>query len=231
MSKSSRSIQPSRYELSKVALGESEADLAIINGSIVNVYTAELLTGDTILVKGDKIAYVGKYAKRGIGPSTQIIDAAGKILVPGFIDGHTHMDYLCSTREVVRFAAKTGTTTIITEIVEVAFRLGYRGIIDYLKSTRGHPIKFWFTLPPMGTISPVSRQHLLSLAEVRRLLRRKDCVGLGEIYWGMVTAGDPQQLEVVAETLRAGKKVEGHSAGAAANKLQAILRPGSVFRS
>jgi adenine deaminase len=210
-----------RYELSKVALGESEADLAIINGSIVNVYTAELLTGDTILIKGDKIACVGKYAKRGIGPSTRVIDAAGKILVPGFIDGHTHMDYLCSTREVVRFAAKTGTTSIITEIVEVAFRLGYRGIIDYLKSTRGHPIKFWFTLPPMGTISPVSRQHLLSLAEVRRLLRRKDCVGLGEIYWGMVTAGDPQQLAVVAETLRAGKKVEGHSAGAAANKLQA----------
>lgn len=210
-----------RYELSKVALGESEADLAIVNGSIVNVYTAELLTGDTVLTKGDKIAYVGKYAKRGIGSLTKIIDASGKILVPGFIDGHTHMDYLCSTQELVRFAVKTGTTAIITEVVEMAFRLGYRGITEYLKSTRDQPIKFWFTLPPMGTISPVSREHLLTRAEVRRLLRRKDCVGLGEIYWGLVTAGDRQQLEVVAETLRAGKKVEGHSAGAAANKLQA----------
>jgi adenine deaminase len=226
MSVSFRSAIQSRYELTKVALGESEADSAIINAKILNVYTGELLSGDTVLIKGDKIAYVGKYAKRGIGKNTRIIDAAGKILIPGFIDGHTHMDYICSSYETVRFAMKTGTTTIITETAEIAFSLGYRGITEYLKSIQNQPIKFWFTLPPMGTISPVAKKHLLNLKEIKLLLKRKDCLGTGEIYWGLVNAGDEQQLEIMNETLKAGKKMEGHSAGAIANKLQAYLALG-----
>jgi adenine deaminase len=149
-----------RYDLTKVALGEEEADVAIVNGIILNVYTGETLEGDCVLIKGDKIAYVGKYAKRGIGKSTQIIDAAGRILIPGFIDGHTHTDYLFSSHEISRFAIKSGTTSIITEAAEISFRTGYRGICEFLKSTQAQPVKFWFTLPPMGTISPISNEHL-----------------------------------------------------------------------
>jgi adenine deaminase len=183
MSKSRLSEIQSRYELARVALGESEADLAIVNAKIVNVYTGELLTGDTVLIKSDKIAYAGKYAKRGVGENTKIIDAEGKVLIPGFIDGHTHMDYICSSYETVRFAMKTGTTTVITEISEIGFKLGYQGIVEYLKSTQNQPIKFWFTFPPMGTISPIARQHSISLKEIRLLLRRKNCIGQGETYW------------------------------------------------
>jgi adenine deaminase len=207
-------------------MGEAAADLAVVNGSILNVYTGEILTGDCILCKKDKIAYTGKYAKRGIDSTTRIIDAAGKFLIPGFIDGHTHMDYLYSSREIARFGIKTGTTTIITEAAEIAFRLGYRGIVEYLKSTMDQPIKFWFTLPPMGTISPISQDHRLTLRETRQLLKRGDCVGLGETYWGAVNAGDPYQLLMISETLKVGKKVEGHSAGATANKLQAYMAMG-----
>jgi adenine deaminase len=226
MSKSIWSDIKSRYELTKVALGESEADTAILNAKILNVYTGELLSGDTILIKGDKIAYAGKYARRSIGTKTNLIDADGRVVIPGLIDGHTHMDYLCSSRELVRYAMKTGTTTIITETVEFVFALGYRGLVEYLKSTRNQPIKYWFTFPPMGTISPVARQHLLTLNEVKRLLKRKDCLGQGETYWGPVIAGNEQQLEVMEKTLEEGKKVEGHSAGAVANKLQAYIALG-----
>jgi adenine deaminase len=226
MPKADSSDINSRYELTKVALGETEADIAIVNGSIVNVYTSEVLAGDTVLIKGAKIAYVGQYAQRGIGLKTRIIDASGKVLVPGFIDGHTHMDYIYSGYELARYAMKTGTTTIITETAEIAFRLGYRGIVEYLKSNQNQPVKLWFTAPPMGTISPISREHSLTPAEIRRLLRRKDCVGTGETYWGPVVAGDRQQLEIMAETLKAGKKLEGHSAGATANKLQAYAALG-----
>ena len=226
MSSKFEAVNFERYELSKVALGQADADLAVVNGTIVNVYTGELLKGASILIKGDKIAYCGPYAKRGIGPQTRIIDAAGKTLIPGFIDGHTHMDYLYSSYELARFALRSGTTAIITETAEIAFRMGYRGILEYLRSTRQQPLKFWFTLPPMGTISPTAAKHCMTIQEVRRLLRRNDCVGLGESYWGAVIAGDPRLLKVIAETLKARKKVEGHTAGAAANKLQAYTALG-----
>jgi adenine deaminase len=217
----------SRFELARVALGETEADIALVNGSLVNVYTAEVLSAQTVLIKGERIAYAGPAAKtRSTGRGTRVIDAGGKVLVPGFIDGHTHFDYLVSTAELVRYALKTGTTSIITEAAEIAFRLGYAGIREYLRSLRDQPVKFWFTLPPMGTISPLAAAHKLSLSEIRRLLRRPDCAGLGEIYWGPVVAGRQEEMDLIAETLKAGKKVEGHSAGAAAHKLQAYAGQG-----
>ena len=53
MPESGSRLSVTNYELMKVALGEAEADLAIVNGAIVNVYTGEVLTGDTVLIKGD----------------------------------------------------------------------------------------------------------------------------------------------------------------------------------
>jgi adenine deaminase len=64
------------------------------------------------------------------------------------------------------------------------------------------------------------------LNEVRRLLGRKEVLGLGEVYWGPALAGDKQALDIMAETLKAGKKIEGHSAGASSNKLQAYAALG-----
>ena len=140
---SSRSAVNNMNELMKVALGEAEADLAIVNGDIVNVYTGEVLTGDTVLIKGDKIAYVGKNADKSIGSATQVIDATGKTLIPGLIDGHTHLDFIYSVSELVRYATKGGTTTIITEVSGFVFPLGYQGILEFLRSARNQPIKIF----------------------------------------------------------------------------------------
>ena len=210
----------------KVALGEAEADLAIVNGDMVNVYTGEVLSGDTVLIKGDKIAYVGKNADKAIGSSTQVIDATGKTLIPGLIDGHTHMDYLYSSNEYLRYAMKGGTTTIITEVSGLVFPLGYQGIIEFLRSTQNQPIKIFFTAPSMVTVNPVAKQYIPSVNELRKLLRRKECLGLGEAYWTPVIADDSDTLDVIAETMKAGKKAEGHTAGARGNKLQAYISLG-----
>jgi adenine deaminase len=218
--------QEQRYQLMKVALGEAEADLAIVNGSVVNVYTGEVLEGASVLIKGDKIAYVGKNGGKSIGPLTRVIDAGGKTLIPGLIDGHTHLDVTYSISELSRYAVAGGTTTIITETSSIAAVLAYEGTTAILRSGKNQPIKVLFTVPPMVTLSPVTEEHAITIKELRRLLRRKGVIGLGELYWGGVVGGNQRVLELIAETIRMGKKVEGHSAGASSNKLQAYISSG-----
>jgi len=204
----------------KVALGEAKADLAIVNGNIVNVYTGEVLTGDTVLIKGDRIAYVGKNALPSIGAATEVIDAKGKTLIPGLIDGHTHANFIYSISEMIRYALKGGTTAVITEAIDFAVNLGYQGIIEFLRSIRNQPMKVFVAVPPVITISPLVREHSLTRNELRKLLKRKEVIGLGECYWGPTIEGDPQLLDYITETRNSGKKIDGHTTGARDNKLQ-----------
>jgi len=213
-------------ELIKVALGEAEADLAIVNGDIVNVYTGEVVKRASVLIKGERIAYVGNDTGKSIGSSTKVIDAAGKTLIPGLIDGHTHIDGPYSISEVLRYVIKGGTTTIITEASDIASSLGYEGVIQFLASIKNQPIKVFVTAPPLGTISPVTEEHAITVGELRQLLRHKEIIGLGETYWGKVVNGNRRILDLIAETIKMGKKVEGHSAGATGNKLQAYIASG-----
>jgi len=215
-----------KFELMKVALGEAEADLAIVNGSVVNVYTREVLERASVLIKGDKIAYVGKNVGKSIGSSTRVVDAGGKTLIPGLIDGHAHLDAMYSISELSRYAVAGGTTTIITETSNIATVLAYEGITAILRSGKNQPIKVLVTVPPMVTLSPVTEEHAITVKELRRLLRRKGVIGLGEPYWGGVVGGNQRVLELIAETIRMGRKVEGHSAGASSNKLQAYISSG-----
>jgi adenine deaminase len=218
-------MDTSRRELMRVALGEAEADLAIVNGSVVNVYTGEIEKA-SVLIKGERIAYVGKDAAKSIGSKTRVIDAAGKKLIPGFIDGHTHVDVLYSLSELLRFAVQGGTTTIISESCSIATTLGYEGIIHFLNSVRRQPVKVFITAPPMVTISPVTEEHAIGVRELRRLFRYHEVIGLGEPYWGDVVGGNRRVLDLISETIKLGGKVDGHSAGATGKKLQAYVASG-----
>lgn len=213
-------------DLMKVALGEAKADLAIVNGDIVNVYTGEVLKENTVLIKGDRIAYVGRNAAGSIGPSTEVIDAAGKVLIPGLIDGHTHIDSHYSISEILRYAMKGGVTTIITEVDEFTVPFGYRAIVEFLKTIKDQPIKIFITIPPMISSSRTSEEHSITVQQLRRLLKMREVVGLGEAFWAPVVAGNHRVIELITETLNAGKTADGHSAGARDNKLQAYVASG-----
>jgi len=140
-------------DLAAVALGEKKADLVVRGVDLVNVYTREVLNGYSVAVKGKWIAYVGPDASHAIGPGTKVIDGAGRALIPGFVDGHTHMLYYASPQEFLRYVMRGGTTTIITEIMELTFPLGYKGLIEYLDTLKDQPIKIFSTVPPSVTFS------------------------------------------------------------------------------
>ena len=108
-----------------------------MNGTVLNVYTGELLKGWAVLTKGAWISYVGDDPGDGIGLETKVFDATGKILVPGFIDGHTHLaDGLYNPTEFLKYAMTGGTTTIITETIEPFPIAGYEGVVDFLDAFR-----------------------------------------------------------------------------------------------
>ena len=211
-------------QLIKVALGEEKADLAVLNAKIVNVYTGELLENQAITVKGKWIAYVGKNAGDAVGPDTQVIDAEGRTVIPGLIDGHTHIAWMFTASEFLKYAAAGGTTTVVTETLEPYPVCGYAGVIDFLESLRDQPIKILATAPAMVSISSAARG--ISHEDLAQLLARDDIIGLGESYWQSILQYPDQILPLYEQTLNANKTLEGHSAGAADKKLAAYVAGG-----
>lgn len=210
--------------LMNVALGHEKADLSVINARLANVYTGEFIDGCAISIKGKWIAYVGRNPEDTIGPKTEVIDAGGQTVIPGLIDGHTHLAWLCKVDEFLKYAARGGTTTIVTETLEIFLVAGYAGVVDLLESFKNQPVKIWSTAPATISISKaargISREHL------QKLLERDDIVGLGESYWQAVLQEPDWLLALFEQTRRAGKTLEGHSAGASEKKLAAYIANG-----
>ena len=190
-----------RKALMRVALGKERADLVIKNGSLVNVYTGEVLPGYSIAIKGDKIAFVGKEIEHTIGADSEVIDASGKIVAPGFIEGHFHL--LLTVDQFLRHAIPRGTTTIFTEIDALA-PIGYEGVIALLENMKQQPIKL-FGLVPAGIApsAPFLKPATPPLANenIAKLLDRDDVVGLGESLWPDVIREDRWAIDNIALAL------------------------------
>ncbi|MEJ2640062.1 MAG: adenine deaminase C-terminal domain-containing protein [Desulfosarcinaceae bacterium] len=212
------------HRLLRVALGDQPAQTAIVNARVVNVYTAEVLPGQTILIDGAWIAYVGEDHDFDFGGTTQVIDAAGKVIIPGLIDGHTHLSWFFSVSEFLKAAIPGGTTTIITEAMEPYPVAGVDGVCDFLSSLADQPIKIFATAPAMASISQALNG--IRPEDLERLLQREDILGLGESYWQTVLQQPQRLLPAMTATLSAGKRLEGHSAGARGRKLAAYAATG-----
>lgn len=211
-------------ELSQVALGKEKADLVVINGRLMNVYTSEILDNYCVAIKGRRIALTGPDATHTIGPGTRVMDAKGSTLIPGLIDGHTHLALWLSIPEFLNHAMKGGTTTIITESMEVFPVAGVDGVMDFLASLKDQPIKLLATAPGMGSISNSCLGVPPKIME--RLMAREDILGMGESYWQSVFQNPDRFLANFETVLGHGKHLEGHSAGARGNKLSAYAALG-----
>lgn len=210
--------------LMKVALGQEKADLVIVNANLVNVYTGELLPDQAVSIKDKWIAYAGNNPDETIGPDTEVIDAGGRTVIPGLIDGHTHIAWSYTVSEFLKYAVKGGTTAVITETLEPFPVAGYAGVVDFLESLKNQPIKIWATAPVMVSISHAARG--ITAETLQKLLDRPDIIGLGESYWQAVLQEPDLVLPLFEQTLKAGKTIEGHTAGASEKKLAAYISNG-----
>ncbi len=201
------------------ALGRRSPDLVVKNAVLVNVYTGEIQKDICISVCGDRIAFVGKHDDFIRGPETHVIDANGKIVIPGLIDGHTHLAWFVTPAEFLRYAVKGGTTTIITETLEIFPVAGEGGVEDFMESMEGQPVKIFSTAPATSSISP--NVAGMTADVLHQFLLRDKILGLGESYWQTVFQSPDEFFTVYDQVLGAGKTIEGHSAGAKQRKLAA----------
>ncbi len=212
------------HRLVQVARGERGADLALMNATMLNVYTGELLENYSVCIADKWIAYAGEDPDGAIREETQVIDVDGKTIIPGFIDAHMHLAWLSTPHAFLQHAIAGGTTTIITETLEPYPVAGLSGILDFLDSIKDQPVKIFATAPPMVSISRAVNG--IQLEDLKRVLNHDDVLGLGESYWQAVHQQPDVFLPILHEALRSGKTLEGHTAGASGRKLMGYLATG-----
>ena len=196
------------------AMGRVKADLVIRNASLVNVNSREILEHQDIAVKGDRIATVGS-VEQTIGHDTEILDAKGKWVSPGFIDGHVHVESAMVTgTEFAKAVMPHGTTTVFMDPHEITNVLGLDGVRFFINEAATLPLKMLVTFPSCVPAAPGFETTGGSVGpkEVQDAMSWKGVVALGEMmnYPG-VLASDPDVHGEIDATLKAGKVVEGHA--------------------
>ena len=193
------------------ALGQVPADLVITNGQIVNVFTGEIYPGG-VAVSGDRIIAQGDVAY-AIGTGTEIIDAEGQFIVPGFVEGHIHPESanlsLTSFADVV---LAHGTTTVFTDLHEIGVVGGADAMDAALAEGRATPLTFKFVFPSHVPFSPglETSGGMIDANVIEQALARDDVVGIGEVVSQYVAFGLPDLLRSIEATRQAGKVLSGH---------------------
>ena len=214
-----------RKALSEVALGRIAPDTVIINGKLFNAFTGEFIDRQSVWIKGGMIAYTGPEASPPNSEGTRFIDADGMVLLPGLVEGHTHvLSSRYCIEEFVRHAIPSGVTTVVTEATEYLAVVGKDGLDFVLRGLKSQPIRIYCTVPPLCGLTPAEEIRAMANADALPFLDDPSCLGVGEIYWSNLLLEGIQgerYRELAALALDRGKTVEGHSAGASGKKLQA----------
>ncbi len=203
-------------DLIAVAAGRSFADLVITGGKIVNVHTREVLDGWQIAIVKGRFAYVGPDATHCVGPDTDIIDAAGRYVIPGLCDGHMHIESgMLTPAEFSAAVIPHGTTTMFTDPHEIANVLGLRGVRLMHDEALMQPVNVYTQMPSCAPSAPglETTGWEITPDDVAEAMAWPGIIGLGEMmnFPGVANA-DPKMLAEIAATQRAGKTVGGHYA-------------------
>ena len=199
--------------LSAVAGGAAPAELVIKNAKLVNVCTKEIQENISVAVACGRIALVGD-AEHCIGPDTQVIDAQGQYLAPGFLDGHIHVESsMMSVGEYARSVVPHGTSGIYMDPHEIYNVLGMDGIKAMLEDAKRVPLKSMLTTPSCVPAVPGFEDtgSFVGPAEIEEIMKWDECVGLGEMmnFPGILGSTDHAH-GITGNTLKAGKIVTGH---------------------
>ena len=210
------------------AMGEIKADLIISGGKLVNVYSGELLDGVEVAAIDGRICYVGPSAKHTRGARTEILDASGCYLSPGFIDGHTHIGHYARPFENLQSFLPHGTTALVASCDELSTVFGFRGLQFFLDEVARHPLRVYTLLSMVAPQDPLlCNTQTLSRQEIAAALADPRVLGMGEVVsWLRLLQCDQDILDSLALAHRNDQIIHGHTAGARDQKLCAVAAAG-----
>lgn len=207
-----------------VAKGDLPADILLKNVRMANVFTGEVY-GTNVALAGDRIAGVGEDYREG----REILDLDGLFLLPGFVNGHLHLEStLLHPAEYARLALPRGTTTVIVDPHEIANVLGLSGIQAFMAATRDLPLDFFFLAPSCVPATDLETAGAnLSAGDVTKLLQHERVLGLGEMMnFPGVLQKDPGVMEKIRVARKKGKRVDGHAPLLSGKTLNAYIASG-----
>jgi adenine deaminase len=206
-----------------VARRSEPADLVLAGGTVLSVFTGELIDADLAVVDGH-IAGFGRYEGR------EVVDCTGLILLPGFIDGHMHIE---STKLMVDQFARAvllrGTTTAILDPHEIANVFGLRGVRALLDAAEGIPLDYFVMASSCVPASPFETSAGTVTAEdIERFMAEEPrALGVAEMMnFPSVVAGRDDALAKLRVAERMGRHVDGHAPGLSGAELNAYVAAG-----
>ena len=203
-----------------VAAGREKADLVLKNAKYLNVFSNEFLCGDIAVANG-LIAGVGKYDGK-----TEI-DVSGKLVLPGFIDAHIHLESsMVTPAEFAKAVVAHGTTTVITDPHEIANVMGIDGVEYMIQASQNLPIDVHFMMPSCVPATEIDESGAeLDCKDIDLYLDNKK--GLAEMmnYVGVIN-GDKNVLSKIVTSQAHHKKIDGHAPELSGNDLNAYIAAG-----
>lgn len=209
-------------EIIAAARGSDPVDLLLANARMVNVFSGEILSG-SIAVAGGRIAGFGDY------PAKETIDLEEKIVAPGFIDAHLHIESaMVSVTEFAKAVLPLGTTTVVADPHEIANVSGARGIRYLLDSAKGQPVNIYFTLPSCVPATDMETSGAsLSAEDLAPFIGESRIIGLAEMmnFPGVIYQA-PAVLAKIEQARRHHLPVDGHAPGLSGPDLCAYIAAG-----
>ncbi|KAA9005496.1 adenine deaminase [Paenibacillus spiritus] len=203
-------------DLVATSRGDLPATLVITGGRLVNVVSGEILENMSVGIREGRIAYVGKDVSHMIGEDTRVIDAGGRYMAPGLLDGHCHIESTQLTAtEFARAVLPLGTTGGFFDAHEIANVFGLKGIRLMLDELRATPLAGYMQVascvPAAGAAIETTGSEIGPKEVAEAFTWGADVIALGEVMnFPGVVYGDAKMLGEIQATLRAGRQVDGH---------------------
>jgi adenine deaminase len=200
-----------------------QPEVLLAGGRLLNLFSGEILEAN-VLIGGGVILGIGDYRE-----APHVYDLDGAILLPGFIDGHVHVESsLLSPSRFAETVVPRGTTTVVADPHEIANVLGLDGVRWMLRATAALPLDVFVMAPscvPASSLDTAGAR--LDSDAVREMLGWDRVLGLGEVMDVPGVIGAEAEIHRKIEHARRSRRpVDGHAPALHGSRLNAYLAAG-----